>query len=93
MVNGHTPPEMPTFMSSSIRHELRSAKGAKLSAREITERIGRHPGTLCRPSGAMKNVIRILSRMTDCGEVRRELAVPARPEIVYWIEPQETAHG
>ncbi|MGH6887955.1 MAG: hypothetical protein ACREHF_01960 [Rhizomicrobium sp.] len=86
-MNGNFPADPPTFMSANVRKVLRLAGGAKLSAREITIRLGQSPGTIGEPSGFMMNVIRILAQYAERGEALTEMPTAARPEIAYWIEP------
>jgi hypothetical protein len=74
-------------MSSNVRKVLRAANGAKLTAREITTRLGHEAGTIGEPSGFMLNVIRVVTRLHERGEVMNEMPNAERPAVAYWIEP------
>jgi hypothetical protein len=93
MMNGAVPRDPPVFMSSNVRRVLRVAHGEKLSAREITIRLGSDPGGVTQPSFAMMDVIRALARLKERGEVQSEFPTPARPEVTYWIEPSKEKCG
>jgi len=84
--NGQQPTEV-LFTSSNVRKLLRQMRGEKLTAREITEKLGCDAGPMLEPSGAMMNIIRILAQLKERGEVMNEMPTAARPEIAYWIDP------
>ena len=86
-INGETPLDT-SFMASNVRKLLRRVNGAKLTAREITEKLGHDAGPMFEPSGAMMNVIRICAQLVERGEAMVDYPTEEKRDMSYWIEPE-----
>lgn len=77
-----------------VRLVLERARGAKLTARQVTAELGHDAGPTFQPSNAMQEVIRALAQLEQREVVRCAMPTAQCTEITYWIEPpKESARG